>query len=97
MFVFNNELKANIETNGSFSIVFDIWTSNSETAYIGVIISFIDSDFNLNYKLIGFEEITDRHTGFNIVNCFLNIVKPYSTITFSTISRYVFIFNLFLH
>ena len=64
---------------------------------MGVIISFMHSDFDLTYKLIGFEEITDRHTGFNTVNCFLNIVKPYLTITFSTISRYVFIFNLFLH
>jgi hypothetical protein len=58
---------------------------------MGVIISFIDSDFNLTYKLIGFEEITDRYTSLNIFNCFLNILKPYLNITLSNISRYVFI------
>jgi hypothetical protein len=30
---------------------------------MGVIVSFIDSEFNLNYRLIGFEDLTIHHTG----------------------------------
>jgi hypothetical protein len=90
LIAFNTELEVNIKNNGKFSVIFDIWTSNSQTAFMGVIISFIDSNFNLIYKLIGFEEIIDRHTGLNIFNSFLNILNPYPSITLSNILRYIY-------
>ena len=51
--VFNTELKANVESSGTFCLTFDIWTSVAQTAYLGLIINYIDKDFNLVYKLLG--------------------------------------------
>lgn len=52
LLILNNDFQQNIETNGRFSITFDIWTTNA-ISYMGIIIAYINSDFNLNYKLIG--------------------------------------------
>jgi hypothetical protein len=49
----NIQLEENIVSLGSFSLTFNIWTSNSSTSFLRVIIIFIDSNFKLNYKLIG--------------------------------------------
>ena len=49
----NNEFQRNIATNGQFSLAFDIWTLTTQIAYMGVILSYIDKDFKLIYKLIG--------------------------------------------
>ena len=51
--VFNTGLKANTESHGTFYLTFDIWTSTAQTAYLGLIINYIDKDFNLVYKLLG--------------------------------------------
>lgn len=51
--VFNTELKANIESLGTFCLTFDIWTSKAQTGYLGIIINYIDKDFKSVYKLLG--------------------------------------------
>lgn len=51
--VFNTELKANVESISTFCLTFDIWTSMAQTGYLGLIINYIDKDFNLVYKLLG--------------------------------------------
>ena len=50
---FNNELKSNLESHGRFCLTFDIWTSRAQTGYLGLVINYIDKDFNLVYKLLG--------------------------------------------
>ena len=90
----NNDLRQNIIFNGTFSLVFDIWTLNSQTAYIGIIISYINSDFKLIYKLISFEELKERYTGIYIYYKFRNILKDYPALNFSNIKRYIYIFFL---
>ena len=52
--------------------------------FISVIILYINTDFNLIYKLIKFYEITDRYIGLNIFNTFLNILKLYLSITLNS-------------
>jgi hypothetical protein len=59
---------------------------------MGVVISYINTDFDLIYKLIGFQEINDIYTGLNIFNCFLNILTDFPSINLNTIFRYVFIY-----
>lgn len=49
----NNNLAENIKSLGTFSLTFDIWTSNSQTAFLGIILAYISPDFKLEYKLIG--------------------------------------------
>lgn len=49
----NNEIRRNIKQNGSISVTFDLWSSNALNSYIGVIITYINPEFELIYKLIG--------------------------------------------
>jgi hypothetical protein len=48
-----SDFNENIKSHGKFSLTFDIWTSNTQTAYLGIINTYINSNFQLQYKLIG--------------------------------------------
>jgi len=65
-----NDIRLNIESNGTFSLIFDLWTSNSQDAYFGIILAYINNNFKLKYKLIGFEYLTESHTADYIYNNF---------------------------
>lgn len=70
-------------------MTFDIWTSNTQTSYLGIILIFLDNNFNLNYKIIdklflyiiynliykyiAFKERENRHTGSYIFLLFKDI------------------------
>jgi hypothetical protein len=78
---FNTELQKNIDKNGRFSITFDLWTSNvNQIQIFGIIIIFIDEYFKLNYKLIGFDELNEIHTGKYIYTEFSNIINDFPAI-----------------
>ncbi len=82
---FENELEKNLENNGLFSLTFDIWTSLTQTSYMGVIVTYIDSNFILNYKLIGFDELNESHTGLYIHEKFTNILNQYEHLNINNI------------
>jgi hypothetical protein len=83
---FNDQLRRNVENNGLFSTTLDIWTSKvNQTPYLGIIITYIDIDFKLNYKLIGFDELTDAHSGKYIYNEFINILTDYPSLPINNI------------
>jgi len=82
----NTELQRNILNKGLFSLTFDIWTSSSQKSYLGIILSYIDNDFNLIYKLIGFEELLEVHSGLNIYTEFINIINSYQELSNNIIS-----------
>jgi hypothetical protein len=63
---------------------------------MGVIVSFIDSEFNINYKLIGFENLTTNHTGIYIFEKFENIITSFPSIKLENIFRYVLL-SLFIN
>src|SRR6266566_4463937 len=83
--IFNQQIQQNIDNNGSFSITFDIWTANTQTSYLGIILIYIDNNFHLNYRLIGFEELSESHTGLYIYNKFVNILNIYSNFNLNNI------------
>jgi hypothetical protein len=70
-------LKNHTKNNGQFSITFDTWTSKSQTAYLGTILIYINTDFELQYKLIGFQELNESHTGLFLYNIFTDILNLY--------------------
>ena len=55
---------------------------------MGVIISYIDKDFELNYNILRFHELNKSHTGLYIYNEFLNIINQFSSLKLSNILRY---------
>ncbi|KAH6957701.1 hypothetical protein BKA56DRAFT_202435 [Ilyonectria sp. MPI-CAGE-AT-0026] len=83
----NKQLEENISTFGTFSLTFDIWTSKTQIAYLGIILIFIDKDFNLIYKLMGFNQLIESHTGLYIYKEFKNSLIPYPAIQDNTIFR----------
>jgi hypothetical protein len=85
--VFLQQIQQNIKNDGSFSLTFDIWTSNSQTAFMGIILTFIDIDFKLQYKLIGFNELTESHTGLYIFEEFTKLLNEYNIKNILTITR----------
>ncbi len=66
-----NDLRLNIESNSTFSLIFNLWTFNNQNAYFGIILVYINTDFKLKYKLIGFEYLTESHTAEYIYTEFL--------------------------
>ena len=82
----NTELQRNIVNKGLFSLVFDIWISSSQNGYLGIILSYIDSDFNLIYKLISFEELLEAYTSLNIYTEFIDTLNSYRELTNNIIS-----------
>ena len=51
--VFNTELKANVESSGTFCLTFDVWTSVAQTAYLGLIINYLVQGFTNTTEVIG--------------------------------------------
>lgn len=57
----NKELQNNLKTFGTFSLTFDVWTATMQTSFIGVTLSYIESDMNIIYKQIGKHYTTKPH------------------------------------
>src|SRR5262249_57248483 len=70
--------------SGTFSLIFDIWTSNNLNSFFGIILSYINTDFKLRYKLIGFHNLTENHTGLYLYNEFINILNEYQCLNVIT-------------
>jgi hypothetical protein len=49
----NSNLVDNINSLGTFSLTFDIWTANNQDCFLGLILIYINSKFELIYQLIG--------------------------------------------
>jgi hypothetical protein len=49
----DSEIAENIKSLGSFSLTFDIWTASNQDNFLGLVLIYINSDFELIYKLIG--------------------------------------------
>ncbi|KAK0384767.1 hypothetical protein NLU13_7245 [Sarocladium strictum] len=81
----NQLLEANNKSYGSFSLTFDIWTSRNSYSFLGIIATFLDDDFNLHYRLIAFNTLTEAHTGTYIYSQFKEAIQPYSGIEVSNI------------
>lgn len=69
----------NLVNDGTkFSATTDIWTcSTQKIAYMAVTIHWIDSSWEMNKLLIGFEQIQGIHNGENIANVFVKVLKEF--------------------
>ena len=46
-------LKQQVTSLGQLCIQFDIWTSRNSKSYLGIIINWLDLNFNLQYYILG--------------------------------------------
>ena len=63
-----------VKEGTKFSATTDIWTCGiQKIAYMAVTIHWIDSSWELNHLLIGFEHIQGIHNGENIAHVFVKV------------------------
>jgi len=63
---------------GKISLTADIWTSTfNNDAYLGLTIHFIDNDWNLRNFLLDLMSFTTRHTGTNIADAIISILRKF--------------------
>ena len=75
-----------MKSHGCFSLSLDIWTSGvSRTDYLGVILSYIDQNFQLNYRLIGLEVLQDPHTGAYICDQLMLVLEQFLSLKIGSI------------
>lgn len=60
-----------------FSFTIDGWTAPNFESYYGVTIHFIDNNWKFQSLALDFVPSHGKHTGKNIANLFLNIIKDY--------------------
>ena len=56
----------------------DIWTTPSgDRSYLGIVVNWIDSDFNIRNVLIALPPIEGQHTGANIATIAFRVIEEY--------------------
>jgi hypothetical protein len=68
--------------DASCHISLDIWElPNLRKAILGIIVHYIDDEWNLCERLINFQEIHGRHTGENLAEAVMDTLETYNIIT----------------
>lgn len=64
--------------NGKYSATTDLWTSPGQKyAMMGVTLTWVDAEFAIQELLLGFRRIKGVHSGTNIAQTFLAVLKEY--------------------
>ncbi|KAF0419081.1 zinc finger bed domain-containing protein ricesleeper 2-like [Gigaspora margarita] len=66
-----------------FAFSLDVWTSTAVKAYMGIIVHYINKDWQLQQKTLDFIEIECSHTGANLANELINIFEFYQDNAFN--------------
>ena len=88
--------------NGVLSVTSDIWTSCKDDPYASVTSHYIDSNWELHKKVLGFHLICHPHDGPNIYECITSVFKEYDivnkifSITFDNASNNTSSIDLFV-
>lgn len=64
------------ENDSKLSFTQDIWTSITGQSYVGIVASYITSNFELKTKMLAMKEISS-HTGANIAEIFTSVLREY--------------------
>ncbi|VAH14919.1 unnamed protein product [Triticum turgidum subsp. durum] len=56
-------LKKELKHVGKISLTCDLWTSNQTLCYMSLVAHYIDSEWNMQYRVISFLELEPPHTG----------------------------------
>lgn len=86
------KLKANIKLKEKSFLIFNIWTSNIQSNYIAILISYINSNSKLIYKLIAFYELKELEISTYLYNKVISIINIYLNINYKNIMRYIISF-----
>ena len=88
--------------NSVLSVTFDIWNSCNDDPYACVTSHYIDTNWELHKKMLGFRLICHPHDGPNIYECLTSVFKEYDivnkifSITFDNASNNTSAIDLFV-
>lgn len=66
-----------LPSNAKLSIALDCWTSPFTQAFMAITAYFIDEDWQYNEVLLGFEPLHGKHSGANLSDILLDILRKY--------------------
>ncbi|CZT10958.1 uncharacterized protein RAG0_15273 [Rhynchosporium agropyri] len=72
------EIKDNIEINGSFSLTLDAWIAINQDAYLGITLHFINKNFELKSYLLWIRDLKEPHLGRYLIEELLKSLQDYN-------------------
>jgi hypothetical protein len=64
----------------SVSLTSDIWSGNAKEDYISVVCHYVNKEWEIEKKVVGFRLINCKHTGDNIADSIANVVEEFGLI-----------------
>ena len=68
---------------GSFNVALtsDVWSGRAKQDYVSVVAHYVDKDWTMQKRILGFRLLDDRHTGANIAERVLNVIAEWDLTT----------------
>ena len=67
--LYKEKLKSILHAHsGRFCLTSNLWTSRNKLGFLSLTIHYIDSNWNLNKRIISFKMLESPYTGYNIAN-----------------------------
>jgi len=60
-----------------FSFIIDCWTSSNQIPYLGIIITWVDDDWNLQTRVLDMNILKGTHTGKNLAESFIMTLEEF--------------------
>jgi hypothetical protein len=73
-------MKSLLPAASSISLTSDIWSGNAKEDYISVVCHYINNDWEIQKKIIGFRLIDCKHTGENIANSIACVLEEFGLV-----------------
>lgn len=63
--------------NTTFSLTFDCWTASNQDEYMRITIHYIDENWKLHSRLIGMEDLKEKHLATYLLNVLNNCLLEF--------------------
>jgi hypothetical protein len=73
-------MKSLLPAASSISLTYDIWSGNAKEDYISVVCHYVNNDWEIQKKIIGFRLIDCKHTGENIANSIACVLEEFGLV-----------------
>jgi hypothetical protein len=71
------KLITSLEYVSSVAITSDIWSGDAKEDYLSVVAHYVNAEWQLEKRIIGFRPIDESHSGQNIAECVLVVLEEY--------------------
>jgi len=73
-----NKIKIELSENTSmFSFIIDCWTSSNQNPFLGIVITWVDNEWNLQTRVLDLNILKGSHTGTNLAESFISTIEDF--------------------